>query len=74
MGDWKVWLVAFLGLAAVLAVGVASIAVNILRAQAARRRGIKRFRAADARRRDNSCAAWAEAFIFGVAREVVLAT
>jgi hypothetical protein len=52
MGDWKVWLVAFLGLAAVLAVGVALIAVNILRAQAARRRDIKRFRADAARRRD----------------------
>jgi hypothetical protein len=51
-GDWKVWLVAFLGLAAVLAVGVALIAVNILRAQAARRRDIKRFRADAAPRRD----------------------
>ena len=52
MGDWKVWLVAFLGFAAVLAVGVALIAVNILRAQAARRRDIKRFRTDAARRRD----------------------
>jgi hypothetical protein len=38
MGDWNVWLVAFLGFAAALAVGVALIAVNILRAHAARRR------------------------------------
>ena len=38
MGDWNVWLVAFVGFAAAIAVGVASIAVNILRAHAARRR------------------------------------
>ena len=38
MGDWNVWLVAFLGFAAALAVGVALIAVNILRAHVARRR------------------------------------
>jgi len=38
MGDWNVWLVAFLGFVAAIAVGVALIAVNILRAHAARRR------------------------------------
>ena len=38
MGDWNVWLVAFLGFAAALAVGVALIAVNVIRANAARRR------------------------------------
>ena len=35
MGNWVVWLVAFLGFAAVLAVGVVLIAVDILRAHAA---------------------------------------
>jgi len=38
MGDWNVWLLAFLGFAAALAVGVALIAVNIFRAHAAPRR------------------------------------
>ena len=38
MGDWNVWLLAFLGFAAALAVGVALIAVNVVRAHAARRR------------------------------------
>jgi uncharacterized membrane protein YhaH (DUF805 family) len=38
MGDWNVWLVAFLGFVAALAVGVALIAVNVVRAHAARRR------------------------------------
>jgi hypothetical protein len=37
MGNWVVWLVAFLGFAAVLAVGVVLIAVDILRAHAAHR-------------------------------------
>jgi hypothetical protein len=42
MGNWVVWLAVFLGFAAVLAVGVVLIAVEIiLRAQAAGRRGIK---------------------------------
>ena len=39
MDDWKVWLVVFLGFATALAIGVALIAVHILRAYAARRRG-----------------------------------
>jgi multisubunit Na+/H+ antiporter MnhB subunit len=42
MGDWKVWLVAFLGFTAVLAVGVVLIAFDILSAYAARRRHFKR--------------------------------
>jgi multisubunit Na+/H+ antiporter MnhB subunit len=42
MGDWKVWLVAFLGFTAVLAVGVVLIAFDILSAYAARRRNFKR--------------------------------
>jgi len=38
MDDWKIGLVGFVGFIVVLAVGVALIAVNILRAHAARRR------------------------------------
>ena len=38
MGEWKVWLVVFLGFATALAIGVAVIAVHILSAYAARRR------------------------------------
>ena len=38
MGDWNVWLVAFVGFAAAIAVGVALIAVNVIRAHGARRR------------------------------------
>jgi hypothetical protein len=37
MGNWVVWLAAFLGFAAVLAVGVVLIAADILRAHAADR-------------------------------------
>jgi hypothetical protein len=37
MGNWVVWLAAFLGFAAVLAVGVVLIAVDIVRAHAADR-------------------------------------
>lgn len=43
MGNWVVWLAVFLGFAAVLAVGVVLIAVEIiLCARAAGRRGTKR--------------------------------